>query len=515
MTLSRRQLLTRVAVAGAAASLGPGFWRSALGAPAQPGESPYGDLLPPDANGLMLPEGFTSRIVAVSLTPVSGTSTLWHPFPDGGACLPTDDGGWLYVSNSENPPPIDVPGGSELLAQLSATVPGMPLAGGVGVVRFGPDGSVVDAYRVLEGSQSNCAGGLTPWGTWLSCEEWEDTEGYAAGRVWEVDPTGASAPVLRSSLGLFKHEMAACDPVRRQIYLSEDQPDGLLYRYTPPPGTWGSGAALDGGVLEAMSVAADGEVSWLRVGDFMDPAAPTAPLRTAVAGATPFDGGEGLLYDDGLVYLATKGDDRVWVHDVEAQTMTVLYDSREHPTPVLSGVDNLAVSSAHDLYVAEDGGNLEVCVISPERAVFPVARMTGPQHGFDNPTPIPFKSEVTGLALSPDGNRLYFNSQRGMGIAGLPAGPGPGITYEVTGPFRGGSLAAAPPAPSPAPGAGPSPAPGPSGPAPGGGTSSGGTGARQLPATGGSGAVGTAAVAAAAGGALWRLRQRTQASADG
>ena len=51
-------------------------------------------------------------------------------------------------------------------------------------------------------------------------------------------------------------------------------------------------------------------------------------------------------------------------------------------------------------------------------------------------------SEVTGLALSPDGNRLYFNSERGMGLVGLPLGPGPGMLYEVTGPFRGGTLAA-------------------------------------------------------------------------
>src|SRR3546814_3103768 len=110
--------------------------------------------------------------------------------------------------------------------------------------------------------------------------------------------------------------------------------------------------------------------------------------------------------------------------------MTVLYDASEHIAPVLNGVDNLAVSAAHDLYVAEDGGNLEVCVITPERAVFPLVRMTGGQHGIDTGTPIPLISEVTGLALSPDGNRLYFNSERGMGIAGLPIGPGPGILYR-------------------------------------------------------------------------------------
>jgi DNA-binding beta-propeller fold protein YncE len=184
-------------------------------------------------------------------------------------------------------------------------------------------------------------------------------------------------------------------------------------------------------------------VTWVSVSAVADPVAPAGPLRHAVAGATPFNGGEGVLFDDGFVYLTTKGDDRVWVHDIAARTMTVLYDSSEHISPVLNGVDNVAVSAAHDLYVAEDGGNLEVCVITPERAVFSIVRMTGGQHGIENPTPIPLVSEVTGLALSPDGNRLYFNSERGMGLGGLPVGPGPGILYEVTGPFRGGTLARA------------------------------------------------------------------------
>lgn len=440
--VDRRQFLQRAAVTGAAAAaLGRGFWRSALAAPAQPGASPYGELQAPDANGLMLPAGFTSRVVATSLAPVPGTSHVWHLFPDGGACLPTPDGGWIYVSNSENPPPVDVPGASALLADLMAAFGDVPLTGGAGAIRFAADGSVVDAYRILDGTLANCAGGLTPWGTWLSCEEWEDPGAYAAGRVWECDPFGVQPAVVRPALGRFKHEMATADPDRQQLYLSEDQGDGLLYRYTPAPGTWGSGAALEGGVLEAAAVDATGAVTWIPVADFEDPAAPTRALRTAVPGATPFDGGEGVLYDDGLVYLTTKGDDRVWVLDVEAQTMTVLYDASEHIAPVLTGVDNLAVSSAHDLYVAEDGGNLEVCVITPDRVVAPVVRMTGGQHGFDSGTPIPFISEVTGLALSPDGNRLYFNSERGFGLGGLPIGPGPGILYEVTGPFRGGTLA--------------------------------------------------------------------------
>src|SRR5690606_4929047 len=103
-------------------------------------------------------------------------------------------------------------------------------------------------------------------------------------------------------------------------------------------------------------------------------------------------------------------------------------------------------------------------------------------------------SEVTGLAFSPDGNRLYFNSERGLGLAGLPIGPGPGITYEVTGPFRGGSLATEAVAP-------PADPPPPDGPPP----STGGT----LPATGGGVApLGAGLAAATAAGALLRLRRR-------
>lgn len=445
--MNRRRFLA-TAGAGAAAAFGAGFWDRALSQTAQPGTSPYGPLRAPDANGLMLPEGFTSRIVATSLLPAGTNSFLWRTFPDGGGCVPTSDGGWLYLSNSETPPPLDLPFGqqvNDLVGTLATLLDvDLPGDGGATALAFGPDGTIGEAWSILDGSQSNCAGGLTPWGTWLSCEEWEiDQPSFDGGRVWECDPTGATPAVARHALGHFKHEMAACDADHEVVYLSEDQTDGLFYRYVAPPGTWGSGAAFEGGALQAMAVADDGTVTWIDVADFVDPAAPAGPIREAVVGATHFSGGEGVVYDQGRAYLTTKPpDDRVWVYDTEAGTMRVLYAAAEHADPVLSGVDNIAVSRAHDLYVAEDGGNLEVCMIGPDLVVSPVLRMTGAQHGFDSGTPLPLMSEVTGLAFSPDGNRLYFNSQRGMGIAGLPVGPGPGITYEVTGPFRGGTLAA-------------------------------------------------------------------------
>ena len=429
--MDRRRFLAGASGMGMSLTFGSSFWNRAFAAPAQPGASPYGPLLPADANGVELPEGFTSRVIARALQPVEGSTYPWHPFPDGAACIPAADGGWFYVSNSENPPPVDVAFPPVL---NEATMAVYSTLGGVSAIKFAADGTIEDAFRLLSGTRSNCSGGVTPWGTWLSCEEFEvpTSSGatYSGGRVFECDPVARTATV-RPALGAFPHEMAGVDDARHQIYLSEDKPDGLFYRYTAPNGVWGSGSALEGGVLEAMSVAADGAVTWLPV---PNPATPVAPLRTSVPGATPFDGGEGVAVDGDRVYLTTKNDDRVWVHDIAAQTMAVLYDAAEFPSPVLDGVDNIIVSKARDLYVAEDGGNMEINIITTDLVVAPVLRLTGPEQGFDNGTPIPTVSEVSGIGFSPDGDRLYLASSRAFGF---------GVIYEVTGPFRGGSLAAA------------------------------------------------------------------------
>ena len=355
----------------------------ALSAPSEPGEGPYGSLQDPDENGLMLPQGFTSRVVAYSGLPVLGTTYVWHTFPDGGATFRMKDGGWIYVSNSE------VPNGQ----------------GGTGALRFAKDATVTDAYPILTGTSSNCAGGPTPWGTWLSCEE------HDAGRVWECDPLGKRTARAHEVMGVFKHEAAAVDPVHKLVYLTEDQPDGRFYRFVPS-----SYPKLDTGRLEVAQVLKDGKTVWHKV---PDPSATGLPTRHQVKTAKVFKGGEGTWYDAGIVYFTTKVDDRVWTYDTRTSRMGLLYDAGKLKDPPLTGVDNVLVSKASgDVLIAEDGGDLDIVLISPSRVVSRLLKLTGTAH---------FSSELAGPALDPYNKRFYFSSQRGYAR---------GVTYEVTGPFR-------------------------------------------------------------------------------
>ncbi|MFF7826285.1 alkaline phosphatase PhoX [Streptomyces rochei] len=381
-----RRTLLRTAVVGGSAVLGGALWRGAAhAAPAQPGSGPYGALGAPDANGIRLPAGFTSRVIARSGQKVAGTSYTWHNAPDGGACY-ADGTGWIYVSNSEINP-----------------------SGGASAVKFSSTGTITSAYRVLSGTRQNCAGGRTPWNTWLSCEEVD--RGY----VYETDPWGVKAAVRRDAMGRFKHEAAAADPVREAVYLTEDVSDGCFYRFRPT--TWGD---LSAGTLEVLVAGSgtSGPVTWAKV---PDPSGATA-TRYQVSGAKRFNGGEGCYYADDTCWFTTKGDNRVWQYDAAARTIELAYDDSlvTSGTAPLTGVDNVTGSSSGDLFVAEDGGTMEICVITPSDVIAPFLRVEG-QSG----------SEITGPAFSPDGTRLYFSSQRGTSGSSSA-----GITYEVRGPFR-------------------------------------------------------------------------------
>jgi secreted PhoX family phosphatase len=386
--MERRDFLRLSVLGTGVAAFSGTLWQgAALAAPAQNAPSPYGALQPANSHGIQLPPGFTSQIVARSSQVVPGTSYTWHSAPDGGACF-ADGTGWIYVSNSE------MSSGS---------------GGGASMIRFNSSGQVIGASRILSGTNRNCAGGKTPWNTWLSCEE-VDT-----GRVWETFPFGGTA-VARPAMGRFNHEAAAADPVRRVIYLTEDKSDGCFYRFVPS--TWGN---LSAGTLQALraGTGTSGSFTW---GTVPDPDGSPTATRNQVSGAKRFNGGEGCHYAGDHVWFTTKGDNRVWQVNLANSTYELAYDDNlVNPGPApLTGVDNITGSTFGDLYVAEDGGNMEVCMITQDDKISVFMRITGQS-----------SSEIAGPAFNPAGNRLYLSSQRGP--TGSSSG---GITYCITGPFR-------------------------------------------------------------------------------
>ena len=405
--------------------------------------SPFENMSPlraADENGVMLPDGFSSRIVARSgEAPLPGRQA-WHGAPDGGACFTAPDGGWVYVSNAE----------------LALDAMGQPL-GGVGALRFNKDGELIDSYPILRGTGGNCAGGSTPWGTWLSCEEFEFDPngpeaalvGRAAGMVWECDPftrwvdgqVGRSFPAL----GLFAHEAVVVDAVNKTLYLSEDAGGGRFYRFVCDSTDWPDGLdrpMMQSGTLQVMQVRAlapDQEViaaaalngvdlnqpnavEWvdaLRPDEGQGYVRITERLAGQVPPGTEFPKCEGVWFFNGIVYFTTQSNHRIWAYDTANETVEVIYDgNRNAEDPINYSVnrpDNITVTALGEVIAVEDGGNLEVGVVRRDGTSQAIARLEG--HA---------DSETTGVALSPDGTRLYFSSQRGT-----TGDSEDGVTFEI------------------------------------------------------------------------------------
>jgi secreted PhoX family phosphatase len=213
---------------------------------------------------------------------------------------------------------------------------------------------------------------------------------------------------VRNGLGWFQHEAAACDPVGQAVYMTEDKADGGFYRFVPV--TW---TDLSAGTLQILADQGAGS-TWVDVPNPTPTAAQTS-TRYQVAGTVTFNGGEGCWYNNGLVYFTTKGDSKVWAYRPSTNTLSTVYDANTNSNPVLTGVDNVVVKASRaDVFVAEDGGNMQICMITSAGQTGEVVELTGVTG-----------SEMAGPAFDPSGTRLYFSSQRN-----------PGRTYEVSGPWK-------------------------------------------------------------------------------
>lgn len=451
--VSRRALLGAgvatglgVAVAGTLGTL----FNGSASAPPTPRAAGYGPLVRDPQGRLALPEGFRYRLLAEEGVTRLESGELSPSDPDGAAVFAAPDGSAdVLVSNHEvgNDEPHAVP-------HLDGLVYDPAARGGTTTFVVPTDGGPVRQYVSLAGTYKNCAGGRTPWDTWLSCEETEKVLDKPHGYVFEVDPFDEEAnrdPRPIKALGRFPHEAVVVDPEEFLLYLTEDaaRPNGGLYRYTPPPEALplgrGSLRALadDAGVLEALrATTSDGRhvadlseatavgtvlrADWVPVPD-RDAATESVRRQFTDDQVTRGRKLEGMWWGDGGAYVvssfareedgeATTHDGQVWFLDPRAGTLTLhlSFASTETPDVDPNGPDNITVSPYGGVLIAEDGkGNPHLLGATPAGQIFFLAQSEPEFEG----------SEFCGPVFSADQRTLFVNLQ------------GPGCTFAVQGPF--------------------------------------------------------------------------------
>jgi secreted PhoX family phosphatase len=460
--LSRRGFLQVGAAAGAGVVLMGAAGEvlltapNAAAAPAPSGPAGYGPLVADPANRLALPEGFRYTVVTEA-----GVTKLesGEPTPsnhDGAGAFTTDGGGTAIVYNHEigSPfatSPLPVPHLEGLTYDPGA-------AGGCTVVEVDKDGNRVREYVAIAGTSTNCAGGITPWDTWLTCEETEGLAGSGGrtkdhGYVFEVDPFDMAAnrdPQPIKALGRFAHEAAVVDPKSGDILLTEDasNPNGLLYRWAAPKGfkagkgalrelgptegelgamrcTDGAGAFVDD-LSRATEIGTTYKVTWTPV---PDRDARTTSTRNQFGPDQVTRGRklEGAWWGDNGAYIVTSfareespvpHDGQVWFYDPKNSTLTLKVRFGVNPNPdqdgAFDGPDNITVSPWGGLIIAEDGEGVQHLVgVTESGEPFPMAR-----------NELGNGSEFTGPIYSHDKQVLFGSIQT------------PGIMFAITGPWK-------------------------------------------------------------------------------
>jgi secreted PhoX family phosphatase len=452
MHLSRRHFLR------ASAAFGAGFLglRELLGQERSARAPGYGELVPDPARILDLPPGFSYRIL--SRTGETMDDGFRVPAAhDGMAAFPGPDGLTILVRNHEiKPPSRHGPFGerAELFPRIDRAKvydPAGPGPGGTTTLVYDTrERRLVRHFLSLAGTWRNCAGGPTPWGSWITCEETTERAGSkGAGRdhgyVFEV-PAAAEPrladPVPIRAMGRFNHEAVAVDPRSGAVYETEDRSDGLLYRYLPEePGRLARGGRLQAlkvkdkpglttrndGKGPSVPVGAPLEVEWV---DLEDVESPGDDLRRQgfARGAAAFSRGEGIWYGRGAVYFACTSGGRnkkgqIWRYvpspeegrpgEARAPGRLELFVEPNDDTLLENG-DNLTVAPWGDLVVCENAKKEQHVVgVTPEGRFYNLAR---------NPRG---DSEFAGACFSPDGSTLFVNIQKA------------GLTVAIAGPWRG------------------------------------------------------------------------------
>jgi len=432
----------------------------------------YGPLIA-DPNGMLdLPEGFSYRVVSQGGETMDDGLLVPGQF-DGMGCFALEGTRVALVRNHE----LKVGSSShrnwgpagyrqeriDLIDKTKAYdtfKDGKVLpAGTTTVVYDTATGETIRQHLSLVGTATNCGGGQTPWGSWLTCEETEENPSNADvtrehGYVFEVPAaaTGLVEAVPLKAMGRFEHEAVCVDPRTGIVYLTEDKADSLFYRFIPTT----PGRLIEGGRLQAMvirgapgadtsnhearlwSVGDWKDVDWIDLDDVESPN-DDLRMRGHAAGAALISRGEGIHWGDGELYLTPTSGGPIQRGQVlryvpsadEGQAGEAARPGRiqlfveSTDEKALNMGDNLTVAPWGHLVVCEDNYSDEirnhVKGVTPDGKLYAIARNV-------------FKgnSEFAGAVFSPDGSTLFVNIQY------------PDVTFAIRGPWdRGGDHVAA------------------------------------------------------------------------
>ena len=432
MTLSRRRFFALAG--GTTATFVVASPLKALGSRLKSGKSivteGFGPLQKDPRKIINLPPGFQYRILSKTGQKMSDGNPVPED-PDGMTTFPGENGTTIIVRNHEVSP--HQPMGVRANVADKYDPWGQ---GGTTTLILNSDRQVIKQFVSLAGTSRNCAGGPTPWGSWISCEEDISTpattrnkpanakvarkHGYNFEVPAYLETLATPTPLV--AMGRFNHEAIAVDPENGYVYQTEDRNDGCFYRFRPQE----KGNLQAGGILEALVIKGKPKINtstgfpmdvpkaveWVKIDD-IDPRQDTLRYEAQRKGAAIFKRGEGMCYSNGAVYFTcTNGGDalkgQVFRHTPRTEKIELFVESPGGE--VLDHPDNLVMSPFGDLIVCEDGYKEQFLVgITPQGQYYKFASNA-----------LNF-GEFSGACFSPDGETLFVNIQK------------PGVTLAIWG----------------------------------------------------------------------------------
>ena len=439
MLLNRRNFIGATGAAFSGLLLNGCTGRSAPLTSAPSSFADYGPLVPDPAGMLDLPRGFSYRLLSSLGNAMTDGCTVPDK-ADGMGCFSLGNDEIVLIRNHELVPADDAGG---VLAKGFGTRDGAIVPGGTTSIVL--DATTLDVkreFRSLAGTIRNCSGGITPWGSWLTCEEAPTAPGQRFGEglaenhgwVFEVpaNATGLIDAVPLKAMGRFNHEAACIDPRTGIVYLSEDRDDSVLYRFVPTtPGRLGDGGLLQAMVVEGLSDTRNWTSADMAVGfrhtvrwiDCDDVESPNDDLRSRAAakGAALVARGEGIhTGTDEIFVCSTNGGQRKLGQILrlvpgtggEPDQIELFFESQSKDQ--FNYGDNLTVGPNGHLIVCEDQYTEVVDNhlrgITPDGRAYTLGRLR-------------MQTELAGGCFSPDGKWFFVNAYS------------PTRTLAITGPW--------------------------------------------------------------------------------